>query len=196
MLLSDVIRDYSRTHLRKTAAVSREDIDSFFAPLAEQALTGMGKEGVPAGDIRVERFLDMRYRGQSYEITVPYDGDFEREFHREHQRMYGYQDPERETEIVNVRVRAVGTVGKPVFPERELSGEDPSAAFLESRILVGNGEEREADVYRRDGLAPGNLVTGPAIVVEFSSTVYIASGWECRVDRRGNLFLEPLGAPR
>jgi len=196
MLLSDVIRDYSRTHLRKTAAVSREDIDSFFAPLAEQALTGMGKEGVPAGDIRVERFLDMRYRGQSYEITVPYDGDFEREFHREHLRMYGYQDPERETEIVNVRVRAVGAVGKPVFPERELSGEDPRAAFLEERCLVENGKEREVRVYRRSGLAPGNLVAGPAIVVEFSSTVYIPSGWECRVDRRGNLVLIPCGAPR
>ena len=110
--------------------------------------------------------------------------------------MYGYQDPERQTEIVNVRVRAVGTVGKPVFPERELSGEDPTAAYLERRTLVENGEEREANLYRRDGLLPGNLVTGPAIVVEFSSTVYIASGWECRVDRRGNLVLAPCGAPR
>jgi N-methylhydantoinase A len=196
MLLSDVIRDYSRTYLRKTAVVSREDIGSFLAPLAEQALADMDKEGVPAGAVRVERFLDMRYRGQSYEITVPYDGDFEREFNREHQRMYGYQDPERQTEIVNVRVRAVGTVGKPIFPEREISGEDPSAAFLERRILVENGEEREADLYRRDGLAPGNLVTGPAIVVEFSSTVFIASGWECRVDHRRNLVLAPRGAPR
>jgi N-methylhydantoinase A len=196
MLLSDVIRDYSRTYLRKTAAVSREDIGSFFAPLAEQALADMGKEGVPAGAIRVERFLDIRYRGQSYEITVPYDGDFEGEFNREHQRMYGYQDPERQTEIVNVRVRATGKLCKPVFPEREISGEDPSAAFLERRILLENGEERKAGLYRRDGLAPGNLVTGPAIVVEFSSTVYIASGWECRVDRRGNLVLAPRGAPR
>ena len=196
MLLSDVIRDYSRTHLQKTAALSPEDIASFFAPLAGQALADLGKEGIPSRDIRVERFLDMRYRGQSYEITVPYDGEFEREFHREHQRMYGYQDPERETEIVNVRVRAVGTVGKPVFPERELSGEDPRAAFLEERILVENGVERKVDVYRRGGLASGNLVTGPAIVVEFSSTVYIPSGWECRVDRRGNLVLEPRGVPR
>jgi len=196
MLLSDVIRTYSRTHLRQTAAASREDIGSFFAPLAEQALADMGKEGVPAGDIRVERFLDIRYRGQSYEITVPFGDEFGDAFHREHQRMYGYQDPERETEIVNVRVRAVGTVSKPVFPERELSGEDPSAAFLERRILVENGEKREADVYRRDGLAPGNLVTGPAVVVEFSSTVYIPSGWGCRVDRRGNLVLAPRGAPR
>jgi N-methylhydantoinase A len=196
MLLSDVIKDYSRTHLWRTAAVSPEEIDSFFAPLAEQALADMGKEGIPAGDVRVERFLDMRYHGQSYEITVPYGGEFEREFHREHQRMYGYRDPERETEIVNVRVRSVGTVGKPVFPEREPSGEDPSAAFLEKRILVENGEERGADIYRRSGLAMGNLVTGPAIVVEFSSTVYIPSGWECRVDRRGNLVLKPREVPR
>ena len=135
------------------------------------------------------------YAIRSY-YAVPYDGDFVRNFHREHQRMYGYQDPERQTEIVNVRVRAIGTVGKPDFPERELSGEDPSAAYLERRILVENGEEREAGLYRRDGLASGNLVTGPAIVVEFSSTVYIASGWECRVDRRGNLVLAPRGAPR
>lgn len=155
----------------------------------------MQQEGIPAGDVRVERSLDMRYLGQSYEITVPYDGGFEQAFHRRHERMYGYRDPERETEIVNVRVRAVGTVGKPAFPERDLSGEDPSAAFLESRILVENGEERKAGIYRRERLAPGNRVAGPAIAVEFSSTVYIPSGWEGRVDRRGNLVLTLRGVP-
>ena len=196
MLLSDAIKDYSRTHLRRTAAVSPEEIESFFAPLAEQALADMDEEGILAGDVRVERFLDMRYRGQSYEITVPYGGEFEQEFHREHQRMYGYRDPERETEIVNVRIRAVGTVGKPVFPERELAGEDPSPALLESRFLVENGEERKAGIYRRDDLAPGNHLAGPAILVEFSSTVYVPSGWECRVDRRGNLVLQAFGVPR
>ncbi len=196
MLLSDVIKDYSRTRLCLTADVLPEEIESLFVPLADRALDDMDDEGIPPGDVRLERFLDMRYRGQSYEVTVPYVSDFEREFHREHQRMYGHHDPERETEIVNVRLRAVGTVEKPVFPERESAGEDPSAGFLGKGTLVENGEERDAGVYRREKLAPGNSVTGPAIVVEFSSTVYIPSGWECRVDRRGNLVLHPRGVLR
>ncbi len=189
MLLSDVIKDYSRTHLQRTAAVSPEEIDSFFRPLAGQALRDMAEEGVPGGNVRLERFLDMRYLGQAYEITVPYEGKFERSFHALHHRLYGYRDPGRETEIVTVRLRAVGTTDKPVLPGKELSGEDPGRAFLGRRTVVENGQGREAGVYRRDGLDPGNRLAGPAVVVEYSSTVYVPSGWECRVDLRGNLVL-------
>jgi N-methylhydantoinase A len=191
MLLSDVIKDYSRTHLRKTAGISQEDIDTFFAPLVRQAERDLRDEGIPRDRIRIERFLDMRYCGQSYEIMVEYGESFEETFHRAHERIYGYREEERETEIVNVRVRGTGSTETPSFPMREEGGADPSRAFDGKRRIVEGGTEGEASIYRRDDLAPGNHLLGPSIVVEYSSTVYIPSGWECRVDRRENLLLQP-----
>lgn len=193
MLLSDVIKDYSRTHLRKTAGTSRAEIESFFAPLVRRAERDLRDEGILRDRIRVDRFLDMRYCGQSYEITVEYGESFEETFHRAHERIYGYREEERETEIVHVRVRGTGSTPTPSFPVREEAGPDPSRAFEGTRRIVEGGAEREASIYRRDDLAPGNLLRGPAIVVEYSSTVYLPSGWECRVDRGENLLLRPRG---
>jgi N-methylhydantoinase A len=192
MLLSDVIRDYSRTRLRKTRLLSPADNEAFFAPMEERALREMRDEGVPRERTRLERSLDMRYAGQSYEIAVPFGERFEEEFHRLHERLYGYRDPERETEVVTVRVRAVGSADRPAIARRGPAGEDPRAAFLERRLLVEEGEERDAAIYRRDRLLPGNRLEGPAVVTEYSATVFLPSRWEGRVDARGNLILSPL----
>jgi N-methylhydantoinase A len=192
MLLSDVIRDYSRTRLRKTRLLSPADVEAFFAPMEERALREMRDEGIPRERTRLERFLDMRYAGQSYEIAVPFGEWFEETFHRLHERLYGYRDPERETEVVTVRVRAVGAADRPAFARRGPAGEDPGAAFLERRLLVEEGKERDAAIYRRDRLLPGNRLEGPAVVTEYSATVFLPSGWEGRVDAYGNLILSPL----
>lgn len=193
MLLSDVIKDYSRTHLRKTAGTSRVEIDTFFAPLVRRAEGDLRAEGIPGDRIRVERFLDMRYRGQSYEIPVEYGESFEESFHRAHERTYGYREEARETEIVNVRVRGIGSRTAPSFPIRSGTGPDPFRAYEGRRTIVENGERMEASIYRRDDLSPGNLLRGPSIVVEYSSTVYLPCGWECRVDPWENLLLRPRG---
>lgn len=158
-----------------------------------QAERDLRDEGVPRDRIRIERFLDMRYCGQSYEITVEYGESFGESFHRAHERIYGYREEERDTEIVNVRVRGTGSTETPSFPKREEVGPDPSMAFEGKRRIVESGVEREASIYRRDDLVPGNHLLGPSIVVEYSSTVYVPSGWECRVDRGENLLLRPRG---
>jgi N-methylhydantoinase A len=191
MLLSDVIRDYSRTRLRKTRLLSPDDIEAFFAPMEERALREMRDEGIPRERIRLERVMDMRYAGQSYEIAVPFGERFVEAFHRLHERLYGYRDPERETEVVTVRVRAVGAADRPAFARREPAGGNPRAAFLGRRLLVEEGKERDAAVYRRDRLLPGNRLEGPAVVTEYSATVFLPSGWEGRVDVWGNLILSP-----
>lgn len=193
MLLSDVVKDYSRTWLRKTRALPVEEIEAFFGPMERQARRDLRREGIRSSGMRLERFLDMRYAGQSYEITVPFGGRIEASFHRLHRRMYGYDDPGRETEIVNVRVRAVGAVRKPVLPRSRSGGSNPRAAFLDRRRIVEGGRETDASVYRRELLRPRNRLAGPAIVTEYSSTVYLPSRWAGRVDAFGNLVLSPAG---
>ncbi len=159
-----------------------------------QAVREMAGEGIPSGSVRLERSLDMRYRGQSYEIAVPYGDGFEAAFHGLHRRLYGYADEARETEVVTVRVRAVGEAAKPEFPEAPEGGADPGDAFAGTRPLVEDGTERAARIYRREALRPGNRLAGPAVIVEYSSTVYVPSGWACRVDGRENLVLSPAGS--
>ncbi len=194
MLLSDVIKDYSRTFLRKLSGLEPGEIESFFAPIEERALGEMREEGIPRNDVVVERFVDMRYTGQSYEITVPFGERFLADFHRMHHRMYGYLDERRETEIVNVRVRSTGRMEKPALPGKPEAGEGPRAAFEGIRRLVENGVVTEAAIYRRDDLQPANRIVGPAVIVEYSSTVYLPTGWKCRVDARENLVMTPSGA--
>lgn len=196
MLLSDIIKDYSWTYLRKHSNLKDGEIEAFFAPIEERALCEMQDEGISMKDVHIERFVDMRYSGQSYEITVPFGEQFVREFHRLHHRMYGYFDEGRETEIVNVRIRSIGRMKKPALPVKPPAGEDSGAACVGRRRLVEKGEEVEATIYRRDDLLPAYRVRGPAVIVEYSSTVYVPSIWECRVDMHENLVMTPSGAGR
>lgn len=193
MLLSDVVKDYSRTWLRKTRVLPAKEIEAFFEPMERQARRELRGEGIRRTAMRLERFLDMRYVGQSYEITVPFGRRFEASFHLLHRRLYGYDDPGRETEIVNARVRAVGAVRKPELSRSGPGGSDPRAASLERRRIVESGREVEAAVYRRELLRPGNRLAGPAVVTEYSSTVYLPSRWAGCVDAFANLVLSPAG---
>ena len=164
MLLSDVIKDYSRTHLRKTVGTTRPEIESFFAPLVRQAERDLRDEGIARDRIRIDRSLDMRYCGQSYEITVEYGESFEETFHRAHERIYGYREEERETEIVNVRVRGTGSTPTPSFPGRGEVGPDPSRAFEGTRITSYNvcyTKLLRVELYSTTIAGPRRMFPGP-----------------------------------
>src|SRR5579872_4548145 len=99
MLMADAVRDYA------AGVLGREDLEKKFAALERRA-----RRESPLAEI--ERSADLRYRGQSYELNVPWPGAA-RAFHREHARVYGYATPEREIEVVTIRVRARQRVAKP-----------------------------------------------------------------------------------
>ena len=189
MILADVVKDYSITVMLRERETGYEQLRELFSPLVERALEEMGSEGFKEEEITLELSLDMRYEGQSYEISVPFSEDYVEDFHRAHERHYGYRH-RREVEIVNLRVRAVGTTEKPELPTfEEKSSEDPSEALLGSVRTAFGGEFLETKVYQRERLRWGNRVEGPAIVVEYSSTTLIPPGAVARVDRLGNLII-------
>ncbi len=92
---------------------------------------------------------------------------------------------------MNVRLRAVGVTDKPVYEEREPGGRDASAAILGMHEMVCEGTTLTGSLIDRDRLEPGNAFTGPALIVEYSTTTVVPPGNACRVDRFGNLILEP-----
>ncbi|MBI2223157.1 MAG: hypothetical protein HYU53_18365 [Acidobacteria bacterium] len=154
MLLADVKKDYSQSVLRPADEFKPDELERRFAPLVERAFSDLRNEGFERERSVVERALDVRYVGQSHEITVPFDADYRAEFDRRHRRLYGYASSGRPTEVVNVRVKAIGVTAKPELPRAAV----PEAVSIAPRALrpaFFSGRRVETGFYRRDELPAG-----------------------------------------
>jgi N-methylhydantoinase A len=196
MLLADLVKDYSLTAMRRAEALSETDLEESFRPLEARARADMATEGVIAP--RLERSVDMRYVGQSFEINVPFlAGHWElvsRDFHTRHAQRYGHAHPAEPVELVTLRVRAVGETPKPIFEELPVGGEEASAASLGEQRVWFRGQEglqpQAARLYAREKFRAGNRIEGPAIIFQLDATTVVPPGWAGQVDRRGHLLLE------
>jgi len=188
MLLADATRDYSASVLRPSRTLAPAHLERAFAPLVRRAMADLTREGIARSDRQIDRQLDVRYVGQSYEITVPWSPPFQRDFHREHRRLYGYADEERPTEVVAVRVRAIGRVHPPARPyrtPRRRSVPRP-AGFRPARF---GGRLRRTALHRWDDLEPGARGRGPAIVTSGDASVVVTPGYHFRIDGFGNVVI-------
>lgn len=168
MLMADAVRDHA------AGVLGRRDIEKVFATLEKQA---SGAE--------IERTADLRYRGQSYELNVPWnDGDPATLFHRQHEKIYGYANPDRAVEIVAIRVRARTTVEKPKLVR---SGSIKTGKPEQRRVWTG-GASKHIDAWKREQLTERSR-PGPALVLDYGSTTLVPPKWKFRVDRAGNLLL-------
>ncbi len=191
MVLADVIKDYSHTIMCDAATTCHADLEEAFAPLVELGRQDLEAEGFDPDAIQIEKILDMRYHGQSFEILIPYtDGTVLQEaFESVHQSRYGYIHPGKPIEVVNVRLRARGVPDKPTFPKTALAGDQPDTkAIVAIRQAVFDGVRQDVTVLKREDLLPGNVITGPAILVEYSSTLVIPPKTVGRVDTYGNIM--------
>jgi N-methylhydantoinase A len=189
MLMADVVKDYSLT-VMIPGETTFSEIYKLFEPLKRQGQKEVESEGIPRKNIILESSLDMRYLGQSYELTIPFSEEFLVKFHKAHNDYYGYANVGLEIEIVNLRVKAIGKVEKPSLPQ--LSGspiDDPSSALLyERNVFFPNGLEKTR-FYAGDELAFGNVITGPAIVLRSDTTILLGINDTAQVDRFANLII-------
>ena len=190
MLASDVVKDYSKSIMISSEKLNVEEIDALFKPLIDKGMDEMFHEGISVDSIIVEKSLDMRYVGQSYEIFTSFCDDYIEKFNERHQALYGYNDDKRACEIVNIRIRMIGAASKPTIKKRQLQGKSPAAALVGQKRVFYGGEYLPFDIYLRERLTPGNRLCGPAVLVEYSSTVLLPPDFSCNVDRYGNLNLE------
>ncbi len=195
LVLADFTVDRSRTLMWSLAETTAEALARAAAPLLAAARAAVAAAGFPDNAIRLETALDLRYRGQSFELTVPLeDGDpaeAGRRFHAAHEQRYGYARPDAPVELVNVRVTAIGGRPKPVFPQPPPApSADPRPAQVGETLLAVGGEWSVAPVYERSRLAPGHELVGSALVVQEDATTVIPPGWRARVDAWLNLVCE------
>jgi N-methylhydantoinase A/oxoprolinase/acetone carboxylase beta subunit len=186
-LLADATRDYSLTLLKATVQVTEEDLRASFAPLVEQAVADLEQQGFARLDTRTELALDMRYQGQSYEITVPFNAGYVDHFHQMHAKLYGYANPARPTEIVHLRVKAIGVTAKPAIPRADASARPLPQAYA-IRAARFKGRSYPTPIYRREQLGPGMGGDGPAIVGGAQATTAIPPGFAFRIDAVGTLI--------
>jgi N-methylhydantoinase A len=189
VLLSDGIQDFSRTSILPAGNAETGRLERGYASLEKAGLVSMKKEGFDPARIRLERWIDLRYRGQSFELSLPYSRRFLSEFHRRHEQRYGYADPAREVEIVTLRVRARGLTERPRFKRERPGPADPGRALIKEKSAYFSGRYYPTRVYERSLLKTGNRISGPALIFEYSATTAIPPGYACAVDAFRNLLI-------
>src|ERR1700674_232613 len=190
ILVSDVVKDYSRTVLwRALDKLPVKRLDEEFNNLSRKADKNFRAEGW-RGAIRRRLSVDVRYRGQGYELNVPYTGAMITTFRREHERRYGYSYPAREIELVKLRLRAIIRSPQSIAAKirADLAKRGNSDPHLTSVFL--EGKKIAAALYNRDALPLGKKYSGPALVTEYSATTFVPPGARFGLDRTGNLFIQ------
>jgi N-methylhydantoinase A len=159
------------------------------------AHSALAADGVPQAEWVLRFSADLRYAGQSYELIVPLGaGDPLATFARQHRELYGYDAPERDVEVVAVRLLAGGTPRDVALPELS---QRPSRFAPEQCgapvALLTEGKAVAAWRFQRDALCAGDVITGPAMVAEYSGATLIPPGWRARVNEYGMLLMEQAG---
>jgi N-methylhydantoinase A len=190
ILVSDAVKDFSRTLLLNLAKENpRAKLDGEFRKLERAARKGFHEEGW-TGTLLFERSLDLRYRGQGYELNVAATGNAIARFHREHERRYGYHHPGKDIELVTVRLR--GRIKAQKWPAAESAPKTRRSGQpkpVEMATVTFHGGGIATPVYERSGLVPGPSLKGPAIIAEYSATTVIPPGKTFHVDRAENLLI-------
>lgn len=185
ILVSDVVKHYSRTVVWRAAAeLPKHDLQATFAMLERQALADFRAEGW-SGSPRLQRSVDVRYRGQGFELNVPLTPKLLADFHALHQQRYGYSHPVRETELVTLRLCA--TVPSKMKLPRMAAG--ASGARGTGAPVFFDGRAHATSIIARESLVVGRKMAGPAIVTEYSATTVIPPGHRFHLDRAGNMVI-------
>ena len=201
LLMADLRTDYAVTRLQMLDTVSNSALQNIYESLERQADGWFAAEAIPAHARSVQCSVDVRYAGQNYEIAVPVpsgalDGAsleaVRTGFLEAHRQLYGFVAEEGEIQLVTYRLQATGHVDKARFRPLELAGSDPSqAAMGEREVWCSRAKSfRRNVVYDRLGLAPGNVVEGPAIIDQMDTTTVVPAGAVMRVDPYLNLIME------
>ena len=202
ILVSDVLKDYSRTVLwrfrdqDRSPQVFHANLEREFRKLEAAAREEFRSERW-RGALQYERSLDLRYRGQGYELNVPTMGKvfasgMVARFHKEHQRRYGYHHAGREIELVTLRLRV--RLKQRQLQLKVAGTQDRLKASrvvpLERAPVIYNNKTVMTPVFDRGQLVSGRPMRGPAVITEYSATTVIPAGKRFWVDEANNLAIK------
>ena len=207
LLIADVVHESSQALLVEAASLAHDPapLQELSASLEERVRSVLAAEGVDAPAL--EASMDLRYRGQSYELSVPLDLPAPtaaqasqavqrsiESFHAAHDARYGYAMHAETVESVAIRLRGSGSGAELNLPQEPLGTPDPESAQVASKpVWFGSNGAAETPCFDRLSLRPGHRLHGPAIVFQFDTTTVVAPGWSASVDERHNLLLARAG---
>jgi len=185
MLVAPHERQFSKTHIKLLA--DAEDMMGVFDEMAEKGRKELVDENVAVRDISVKYSVDLRYKGQSFTLNLPWESvrDLTRNFHALHKARYGHE-MDRPVEMVTLRV-AVTSPGLPLVLQ---APESDNLGFSENASIYGY--KQPVPVCYRTQLKVGESITGPLLIVEKVSTTMVELGWTVTCDQYGNLLIDRL----
>ena len=210
MLLCDFRMDFTQSVLKLSDRINEREYYETMEELYNRTVEYLDRNRFQ--EVIFHNSFDLRYKGQSFELNIKGDsielpgeeGRFSlpvipqfnkemlvEEFHNAHHQRYGFARDSEPVEIVNFRLKMVGTNEKPVLEAKELYDESPEEAFMENRdIITLDGEELSIPAYDREKLKPGNVIPSPAVIVQYDTVILIPRLWIARIDEFENIILE------
>jgi len=196
LLVANVEHDQAETFARRADEVDAATLRRTLERLNQRGREKMQRDGAPSGGVEVREYADMRYVGQSYELTVELagagDAALEKAvaaFHRLHQALYGHSDERRIVEFVNLRTVHVHRLpSKPAPGQR--AARHAAAASSRRAYFPSIGKYVDTSVYSRGDLAPGSVIRGPSIVEQADTTLVIYPEQVAQVQAEGSILVE------
>jgi N-methylhydantoinase A/oxoprolinase/acetone carboxylase beta subunit len=202
LLATDMVYEFVSTVYQRVSKLDTAALEEAFAALEQQARDQLAADGVPEGDMLIQRVADCRYLGQGYELRVDCGAGaidaawvqkLRADFDDIHEREYSRRFEESDVEIPNLRVRGIGLQPKLRAPDAPAGSESPAAALRhegEAWFRAGGALEKvPTRFYDRAALQAGNVLEGPAIVNQYDSTTAIPPGLTARIDRHSNIVI-------
>jgi N-methylhydantoinase A len=195
MLVTDVRQERSNTHITRLEDASPQELDARFRALEKAALGDLMREQFARERLTTVRHAGMRYRGQSYEVSVPVPklrsaadvSALMRRFHEAHRRRYGHMAQNEAIEIVNFQVTAAGMMRKPKSKKFKIAAKRKPLADGVRPVYFGAGRALQTPVFRRHALAPGVRIKGPAVIEEKTSTIVVYPKQIAQIDEYLNI---------
>ncbi|TDR88920.1 hydantoinase/oxoprolinase family protein [Enterovirga rhinocerotis] len=197
LLIADLRRDLVQTRIARTAEVTADDVRARLADLVAAGTEELDQAGFPAERHRFVASLDMRYSGQSFELSVPVAldvaeiGEIEKAFAEVYRARYGGLTAAA-VEIVSYRVAAWGLSEKLTLPQVRAEGRSAEAAETGRRPIAFGGAARDVPVLARDRMPVGHTFSGPALVEEDGASTVVPPGWSAALDPVGCLVLSRI----
>ena len=196
LLLAEPLHDSVRTVLGDAESANGKELEKIFRGMEARARSLLRAEGVKEKDVSYQRFVDMRYQGQSYELSVPLRERIItrgvirsaiRDFHRRHRAKYGYSLWDKPVEIVNVRSYCRGKAGTIARVTSTRAREE--GLPKRRRVWFMDGRSIECQVFQRNSLPLGSKGRGPCVIEDYDSTLVIPSRARYVVDRNGSVSI-------
>lgn len=198
MLSADVRHDYVRTMIQRLDQIELSGLQAMYLEMENQGASQLTKEGFLKKQIELLRKADMRYVGQSYELTIDVSGesidktvlnDLKNRFHQIHEKNYGYARLGEQIELVNLRLIALGKL-----PQSELVEPWPQTDKLPEPIawrdVHFDGQNYRTPIHNRDQIGRDHILAGPTIIEQLDSTTVIPPGYRGCIEPYGNMIIE------